>query len=677
MKKSLLILAFLAAIITSLGAKEVKRPDSYNYSRGVEAVHNEDAKTAIEYFGKELEENPKNGYAFGWIAFVRLYYDKQYGQALTAANYAIKYIPKNDPEYYGWAFQMRAKIYINLEDTAAALKDYTQAIKIQPEKESYYEDRAEIYFRQQKYDLADQDYKKLIQLSPGGVMGYMGLGRNLKEQGKYDEAIGFFNKVIKMHDDYASGFSFRAECYLKQNKYDAAIDDIIKALYIGNDDKAFGMMLDIQNEEDINTLKAKLRIQGTKEPNEAIWDYYIGAVNENADDFRTAIDNYKTAKTKNPFGYLDERISECYYSLGDFDRSLEYINYAISMDSTDTELFRDRADIYAGMGNRAKAIEDMDIYVNAYPDYYYAYYRRGRFKHLEGQLQKAIDDFSTAIVLNPNYDNSYDGRGRSYLALGKTDLAKKDFEKVIAMDTIPGERWCAVYAYYFLGKTTEAENLLREEIQKDTTEFYTPACFYALIENVDNALFYLQKAYDNGFRRLQYITIDTDFDKIRNNPKFQELMRQFEEQHAEEITMDEEISTGEEVVVDIPFTSSNGVTKVNCTINDLPLNFVFDTGAADVTISMVEATFMMKNGYLDPKDIVGKQYYQTADGNISEGTVINLRSINFGGLSLTNIRASVVKSQNAPLLLGQTILQRLGKIEIDNEHRLLRITTRK
>ena len=60
-------------------------------------------------------------------------------------------------------------------------------------------------------------------------------------------------------------------------------------------------------------------------------------------------------------------------------------------------------------------------------------------------------------------------------------------------------------------------------------------------------------------------------------------------------------------------------------------------------------------------------YYQTADGNISEGTVINLKHVNFGGLELTDVKASVVKSQKAPLLLGQSVFGRLGKIEIDND----------
>lgn len=85
---------------------------------------------------------------------------------------------------------------------------------------------------------------------------------------------------------------------------------------------------------------------------------------------------------------------------------------------------------------------------------------------------------------------------------------------------------------------------------------------------------------------------------------------------------------------------------------------------------------MMKNGYLSEDDIMGKQYYSDANGNVSEGTEINLRKVNFGGMELTNVRASVVKNQKAPLLLGQSVFKRLGKIEIDNDRKVLRITRR-
>ena len=83
---------------------------------------------------------------------------------------------------------------------------------------------------------------------------------------------------------------------------------------------------------------------------------------------------------------------------------------------------------------------------------------------------------------------------------------------------------------------------------------------------------------------------------------------------------------------------------------------------------------MLKNDYLKPSDITGKQNYMNANGDITEGTVINLRKVNFGGLELTKIKASVVKNQTAPLLLGQSVLSRLGRIEIDNTAKILKIT---
>ena len=95
-----------------------------------------------------------------------------------------------------------------------------------------------------------------------------------------------------------------------------------------------------------------------------------------------------------------------------------------------------------------------------------------------------------------------------------------------------------------------------------------------------------------------------------------------------------------------------------------------------MSLSQVEATFMMKNGYLGKQDVVGNAYFSDAVGNVNVGTVINLKKVDFGGLELTNVKASVVKNQKAPLLLGQSVLGRLGKIEIDNGRNVLIISNK-
>ena len=116
-----------------------------------------------------------------------------------------------------------------------------------------------------------------------------------------------------------------------------------------------------------------------------------------------------------------------------------------------------------------------------------------------------------------------------------------------------------------------------------------------------------------------------------------------------------------------------GVFEVPCKVNGLTLKFIFDTGAGDVTISLTEALYMVKNGYLKEKDILGTETYQTADGSISEGTLINIRLIEFANYKLYNVKASVVHSLNAPLLLGQTALAQLGKFQFDPKSGMLTI----
>ena len=108
-----------------------------------------------------------------------------------------------------------------------------------------------------------------------------------------------------------------------------------------------------------------------------------------------------------------------------------------------------------------------------------------------------------------------------------------------------------------------------------------------------------------------------------------------------------------------------GVSVIPCKVNGLALDLIFDTGASDVSLSIVEASFMFKNGYLSPDDIVGSSNFMDASGNINEGVVLNLKEIEIAGLKLYNVTASIVKNNKAPLLLGQSAISKLGGIQLD------------
>lgn len=669
------ILSILVLCSSVMLADNIKRPDSYNYSRGVEAINNNNAEEALDYLNKEINEHPDNGYAFAWIALVRNY-NEEFGRALTAANVAVKKIPSKDKEYKAFAYGTRAQVYLNLEDTIQALKDYSQAINIVPDDDRFYNQRAQVYYEQGKYDLADKDYLKMISLKEGDVMGYMGIGRNANAQKRYEDAIKQFDYVVKLEPNYSSAYSFRAESYIGLKKYNEAIDDVISALGIDRDRKAFYELQELADSAFEQTV-AKLKVQKIKEPNEQSWDYDLGIVYERAAKYNKAIAYYKESLEKESNIITASRISSCYDDLGDYDKALEYCNQAIALDSVKANYLYEKANILDNAGRTQEAIKTMSDYIANTPDEPAGYYQRGWFKDHSGDIEGALEDYTMAITLQPNVAYAYLNRGVLYRLKGENAKAESDFKQVVRLDSIPEEAECSFYAYYYLGQKDKAIEILNTILDKDKKgNCYDAACLYSVMGEKEKALSYLRQSLENGYRRFAHIKRDRDLNNIRNTEEFKVLLKEYEEKHLQEIAADADgdDSAYELKVEEIPFTQESGVCKVKCAINGLPLHFIFDTGATDVSISSVEATFMAKNDFLSSSDIIGKQNYQTADGTITEGTVINLKDVKLGSLHLNNIKASVVRNQAAPLLLGQSVLSKLGKIEIDNTKKVLRIT---
>ena len=670
-----ILLSFLIACSSVLYADNLKRPDSYNYTRGIEAIQNNNLEEALDYLNKEITEHPDNGYAFAWVALVRNY-NEEYGRALTAANIAVKKIPSKDKEYKAFAFSTRASVFLNLEDTIQAIKDYTQAIALTPEEDRLYNTRAQVYYEQNKYDLADNDYRKIISLKEGDVMGYMGLGRNANAQKRYEDAIKQFDYVNKLEPSYSSAYSFRAESYIGLKKYNEAIDDVITALGIDQDDKAFYELQTLADSAFTQTI-AKLKIQKLKEPKESSWPYDLGVIYEKTDRYAKAIPFYKESLAIESNKETANRIASCYNVIGDYDKALEYCDQAIALDSTKTNHLYFKANILDNAGRSEEAIKVMDSYIAQNPEEYFPYYRRGWFKDHSGKTDEAIEDYTMAITLQPNDAYQYLNRGVLFLQKGDKKKAYEDFKQAVRLDSVPDAPECAFYAYYYLGDKNKAIEMLDKALKKeDKGNYYDAACLYSIMGDKEKAIFYLRKALENGYRRFVHIKRDRDLNNIRTTTEYKALMAEYEQKHLQEIAEDGDDAVYENKTEEVSFIKEGNVCKVKCSINNLPLHFIFDTGASDVSISSVEATFMLKNDYLSASDIIGRQNYITADGNITEGTVINLRDVKLGNIHLNDIKASVVKNQSAPLLLGQSVFSKLGKIEIDNDNKVLRITYR-
>ena len=685
MKKILVILMGLTVAFAGL-ASETSNNSSYNMRRAQEEVESGNIGQAIEYYNKELGENPKNAYAHLAVAALKTD-SKDFSEALTAVNKGIKLLSKKDKVMLSSAHTLRGNIYLSIGDSVKAMDEYNMALKIDSHNKSGYEKRGQLLFDLGRTDESNADYVKMIDLNPADIMGYMGLGRNAKAAEDFPAAIKNFTKVIELDPEYSLGFSFRAECYLKQEKYVQAADDIMKALTIDHDGKAH-YLISLFPAEQVPLVVAKLKAVAVEHPHDAVWQYYIGQLYFHHKRYDDAIKTFNEALEIDVHPTFYEMIADCYDQLGNYTEAIEAIDKAIDLDPTDIELLYTKADLLGAKGDMDGAISAWSEVIEKTPDWTYAYYRRAFFEDNSGKTDEALADYEMSIMLEPSYAYSYLGKADMLMRKGETEKAMEAYRKVVELDTVPAHSSCAMYAYLALGENDKAIDFMNRVIEQDSIyagNYYDAACLYSRMGDLESSMNYLRQSVEKGYTRFHHIMADDDLEALRATKAFKEFYddhkEQFEPQTVAELTI--EVDGGDdlsgEVIsptgkVEVPFTPDSGCVSVKCSINELPLTFVFDTGAATVSISQLEANFMLKNGYLKQEDVVGTGRFVDANGDVSEGTIINLREVEFGGLKLSNVKASVVRNQKAPLLLGQSVLGRLGSIEIDNPGRKLIIS---
>ncbi len=673
--KRIVSLLLLAVCATFVCAKEPQRPTSYNYQRGVEAVNNDQDEEAEKYLNQELADNPKNGYAYAWLAGIELRKD-EIGSAISMLNNSIKYIPKADKYYHAWANKTLSGIYYDLNDTIKCIDYATRAVKSEPKNIEWWRFRGVLYLEFEQYDNAIADFDEMIRLNPNAENGYMWKGKTYYQLKQYDKAIEQYQYAGKLATrSYI--YSNLAESQIQLQYYEEAADNIIKAFKEEHFEDLATDLLANANEELTAELMPRLNVQINANPNSLEWymyKLYLYRANKN---YEQAILCTEKIKELDADPYFDAILSSLYRNMGDFATALHYAQVAYAADTTETDYMEQLTNVYSDLDSLEQCLQIYDSYIAQYPESEAAYHRRAQTHFLAGNYTSAIDDYTTTITLDTKDTYARYMRGRAHYIMGDTLKANKDFQRVVE-DT--NDAIETVFALIFLGSHEEARHLADSILIADSVEHserYNIACSYSMLGETELAFTALEEELKDGYVQFNHIRRDVDFIPLHGERldsllsiyenKVQARIRDFKEE--------ESVDTTEEKVVEIPFTKTGGVTKVECTINNLPLNFIFDTGASDVTISQVEANFMYKNGYLDSRDIVGKKTYQVATGAIAVGTTIILKEIEFGGLILRDVRASVVETQNAPLLLGQTVLQRLGKIEIDNTQRILKITT--
>jgi clan AA aspartic protease (TIGR02281 family) len=121
----------------------------------------------------------------------------------------------------------------------------------------------------------------------------------------------------------------------------------------------------------------------------------------------------------------------------------------------------------------------------------------------------------------------------------------------------------------------------------------------------------------------------------------------------------------------IPLQLDRGTFTIPVLINDkITLDFILDSGAADVTIPSDVVGTLRRTGTLSNADFLGTKTYVLADGSKMSAQTFRIKSLKIGDRVIENVTASTVPAEGS-LLLGQSFLNRFKSWSIDNNRQVL------
>ena len=664
-----------------LYAQKNNSDSDYNLRKAYEVLNEEnDVDKALELVSKQLKDTPDNVDAL--LLRMRIYQNRdEFGKALADVNRAIKvYNPKKTDVEQSTLYWWQSYAYAGLGDDAKAATAAGTAYKLAKKEKSEYLQVIAFDYGRALYNIGDLNgsdavFREMLAEDETDVGAMYGIARNLVKRDRIDEAEKQLLAAIRVRDTYPPLYRLLVEVYDKKGEINNAIDAAIE--YVDKDDEPSWRLLVNAGKKNLNYAAANMRAKMKSADNPIYWRALLSELYIAAGKYEQAVKEISLLEEEaGKDARLHSRKAECYRYLGMHEAAIAELDQAME-DGVNWNDLCERGICYRLLGDFEKAIADFTAAIEEDPRYAFPYYSRGWCYELSGRDDLALEDYNLGIDIDPDYPYIFLERGLVLKKMGRLDEARNDFETTVAKDTVATDGSSTHYALHELGRDDEALAWMQKIIDEDPSDagnWYDYACLYGRMNRVDDALNALQKAFELGYRNFGHLEYDYDMDILRDLPRYKELVAKYKAIH-DEFLMKADIlviDKTESTVSEISFTRHVGGTfEVPCEINGLPLQMIFDTGASDVTISSVEANFMLKNRYLSDKDIKGKRYYQVATGELRAGAVITLREIMIGDVRLKDVEASVVNNQRAPLLFGQSAMERFGTITIDNENNKL------
>jgi tetratricopeptide (TPR) repeat protein len=234
------------------------------------------------------------------------------------------------------------------------------------------------------------------------------------------------------------------------------------------------------------------------------------------------------------------------YDRGRFDEALAEYDEAIRIDASITLALTNRGVVKHALGRYDDAIADFDAALRLDPAYAPAYGNRGNTKHAKGLNAEAIADYDRMILLQPKDALAHMNRGDAHRELDQFDEAISDYERAFvlapsswshASEVRDGIALAKAGRLFASAMALHKSNQHREALEELTSVVasspksrygiaaaYNAACCHARLGEKSEALDWLEKAVEMGWKDLAHLQKDDDVASLRGGDRYKKLV---------------------------------------------------------------------------------------------------------------------------------------------------------
>jgi TolB-like protein/Flp pilus assembly protein TadD len=199
---------------------------------------------------------------------------------------------------------------------------------------------------------------------------------------------------------------------------------------------------------------------------------------------------------------------------------------SIALNPSNEKAHRLYAAYLASLGRHQEAIREINRSRDLDPFSLIANANVVRMLYYARRWTQAVEEAHKAELLDPNYSRTYFWLGRVYAQMGKFSEAIAEAERSGPTDSVIRLTELA-YARARAGDTAEANSLL-QNLQQRAERAYVPAYDFAIIYTAlgetEQALAWLQRAYNEHDWALIVLGVEPRLDPLRSDSRFQSLL---------------------------------------------------------------------------------------------------------------------------------------------------------